>query len=218
MHSVVRFTLWILTAVFALTSILAIGGVVYLWFYAEDGRQLPYLGWLLTLTVAEIAGLSILIAKKGLAYLPTVLSNKGPNDTEEFMSAFLGSGSSATIVSNRLSWLTSSQSLQTRLQQLARSGVSIEIIMTNEMMPSVRKPLEDAGVKFFVTGEDTPPESRFTLINANRAGSQKLAIARGVHPNHEITIFDTTSGPQIIAMAQDIITKCKRLSDAHKVE
>jgi len=40
-----------------------------------------------------------------------------------------------------------------------------------------------------------------------------LAIARGSHPDHEITIFDNNSGPQIVAMAKDIIRKSKALSE-----
>ncbi len=70
------------------------------------------------------------------------------------------------------------------------------------------------GASFIVTNENTLPEARFTLVNGDRSGAEKLAIARGVHPDHVITIFDNNSGPQIIAMAKDIIRKSKKLSDA----
>jgi hypothetical protein len=69
-------------------------------------------------------------------------------------------------------------------------------------------------VIFYTTGEDSPPEARFTLVNGHRSGAEKLAIARGGHPEHEITIFDNNSGPQIIAMAKDIIRKSKALAHA----
>ncbi len=51
-------------------------------------------------------------------------------------------------------------------------------------------------------------------MNGDRSGAEKLAIARGVHPEHEITIFDSNSGPQIIAMAKDIIRKSRALAHA----
>jgi hypothetical protein len=53
------------------------------------------------------------------------------------------------------------------------------------------------------------------LVNAGRSGAERLAIARGTHPNHEITIFDNSSGPQIIALAKDIIRRTKALSDEY---
>ena len=43
------------------------------------------------------------------------------------------------------------------------------------------------------------------------AGGETLAIARGTHPAHEITVFDANAGPQMIAMAKDIIRKCKEV-------
>ena len=67
--------------------------------------------------------------------------------------------------------------------------------------------------KFYVTKEKNPPESRFTLVDGHRSGAERLAIARGGHPEHEITTFDNNSGPQIIAMAKDIIRKSKELAD-----
>jgi len=218
MQHLVKTTLWVLSAMLALTALLAIGGVAYLWFWGSRHEppltDLPYLGWLLTLTIAEMASLSMLVARKGLAYLPATEVNKELAQTERFMERFLGSGSSATIVSNRLSWLVASRRLQARIAELARNGVMIEIITPKPLQEDVADPLTNAGVRFYVTHEEAPPEARFTLINANRSGSEKLAIARGVHPSHEITVFDTNSGPQTIAMAQDIVIKAKRFANA----
>jgi hypothetical protein len=222
MQHLVKTTLWVLSVMLTLTALLAIGGVAYLWFWGSSHNppltDLPYLGWLLSLTIAEMVSLALLVARKGLAYLPATETNKGLAQTEQFMERFLSSGSSATIVSNRLSWLVASQSLQTRIANLARNGVKIEFITPKPIQFDVSDALTDAGVRFYVTGEEEPPESRFTLLNANRRGSEKLAIARGVHPSHEITIFDTNSGPQIIAMALDIVMKAKRFANATAVE
>jgi hypothetical protein len=218
MQRLIKATLWILSVMLALTAMLAIGGVAYLWFWGSRSEppltDLPYLRWLLSLTIGEMVSLALLVARKGLSYLPATEVNKDLAQTEEFMERFLSSGSSATIVSNRLSWVIASPRLQKRIAELAGNGLSIEIITPKAIQDDVAAPLERAGVRFYVTHEEGPPEARFTLINANRSGSEKLAIARGVHPAHEISIFDTNSGPQIIAMAQDIVQKAKRLADA----
>ena len=85
-------------------------------------------------------------------------------------------------------------------------------------MESIRKPLESAGVRFIVTGESQSPEARFTLIDPDRSGAARLAIAKGGHPNHEITVFDSSSGPQLIGMAKDIVRKSKEIASAAPVE
>lgn len=95
-----------------------------------------------------------------------------------------------------------------------KNGTLLEIITPEEVAADIRQPLNDAGVKFYVTGDTIPPEARFTLVNGHRSGAERLAIARGGHPEHEITIFDNSSGPQIIAMAKDIIRKSKELANA----
>jgi len=82
----------------------------------------------------------------------------------------------------------------------------------------VRTLLKDVVVHFIVTNEASAPEARFTLVNADRGGGARLAIARGTHPDHEITIFDSNSGPHMIAMAKDIIRKSKLLAHAPKME
>lgn len=98
------------------------------------------------------------------------------------------------------------------LQSKIEKGTRIEIITPNEVPEALRKKLN--GASFIVTKENVSPEARFTLVNGDRSGAEKLAIARGVHPDHEITIFDNNSGPQIIAMAKDIIRKSKELANA----
>jgi hypothetical protein len=91
----------------------------------------------------------------------------------------------------------------------SQKGARFEIITAQQVDASLRKRLQPVGVHFFVLNDHTAPEARFTLINAGRSGAEKLAIARGTHPNHEITIFDNESGPQIIALAKDIVRKSK---------
>jgi hypothetical protein len=189
-----------------LTAILTLSGVAYLWFFKRTD-ELPYLHWLLVTVILEIVSFIVIFAKKGFKYLPEIRINKNQKKTLEFMEQFISMGTSATIVSNRVSWLASNENLISILKQKIDSGIRIEIITPNEVAQSLREKL--TGANFIVTGEHSAPEARFTLINGDRSGSEKLAIAQGVHPEHEITIFDNYSGPQIIAMAKDIVRKSK---------
>lgn len=217
MQSVIKHVIYVFLGIFILTAIASLGALVWLWFAGTGEAQisdLPYLKWLLGAVIAEVVGVVVLIAKKGLKYLPEVELNKTEAETLEFMKRFIDSGSSVTIVSNRIAWLRKSEPIKSAITEMARNGTSLEIITPNEVAHDIRDALVDAGVKFYVTREEMPPEARFTLVNGHRSGAEKLAIARGGHPDHEITIFDNSSGPQIIAMAKDIIRKSKALSDA----
>jgi hypothetical protein len=200
-----------------LTALLALVGIVNLWFFSQgaDGtpsKELTHLGWLVAAVIGEIIAVVVLLAKKGLKYLPESKSDQKPEDTIKFMREFVLSGTSATIVSNRVSWLATNHELLNILKEKVQAGIRIEIItpraLPNEFLTAL------TGASFIVTNEGTPPEARFTLINGDRSGAERLAIARGVHPEHEITIFDSNSGPQIIAMARDLIRKSKALADA----
>jgi hypothetical protein len=208
MLKVIRAVLWLFFAVFALTALLALGGVVYLWFYNQQA-QMPYLRWLLGLTIAEVAGTVIMIGKRGIQYLPDVRNDRSRASTFAFMSDFISHGSSVTIVSNRLAWLQDAAPVQQKILDLARTGTQFEIITAQAVERALKRKLSASGVRFYVMNDGAVPEARFTLVNADRSGAEKLAIARGTHPNHEITIFDNSSGPQIIGLAKDIVRKSK---------
>lgn len=217
MQTLVKRTLYLFVGITGLSALLALVGVAYLWFFAQsadgaENRDLPHLGWIITVVLAEIAAVAFLLARKGLKYLPETQTDKEPEQTIRFMQEFISSGTSATIVSNRVSWLANNKDLIDILKSKAQSGTRIEIITPNPLPDQLRSKL--SGAAFFVTNEPTPPEARFTLINGDRSGAERLAIARGVHPEHEITIFDNNSGPQIIAMARDLIRKSKVSGDA----
>lgn len=217
MQSVIKHVVYVFLGIFILTAIVSLGALVWLWLSGTGETpitDLPYLKWLLGAVIAEVAGVVVLIAKKGLKYLPEVELNKTEEETLKFMKRFIDSGSSVTIVSNRIAWLRKSEPIKSAITEMAQNGTSLEIITPSEVADDIRDALIKAGVKFYVTGENLPPEARFTLVNGHRSGAEKLAIARGGHPDHEITIFDNNSGPQIVAMAKDIIRKSKALSDA----
>jgi hypothetical protein len=209
MPTVLHRILWIFLVIFGLTATLTISGLVYLWFI-NPKADMPYLRWLLSIVIAEVVGTIILFAKQGFRYIPDVRKDKNRAETSKFMGDFISHGSSVTIVSNRLAWLIEATEVQAEMIALARKGTRFEILTAQPVETSLRNKLRQAGVRFFVVNDEGIPEARFTLINADRSGAEKLAIARGTHPNHEITIFDSSSGPQIIGLAKDIVRKSKR--------
>ncbi|MES9826601.1 MAG: hypothetical protein ABW127_19455 [Candidatus Thiodiazotropha endolucinida] len=217
MQKILKHAIYLFLVIFALTAFISLGALIYQWSQpTTDGvvKELPFLGWLLTTVIAEVVGVVILFAKKGMKYLPDVQVNKVEEETLKFMRNFIASGSSVTIVSNRVAWLRKSEPIRNEITDMAKNGTLLEIITPQEVDADIRQDLLDAGVMFYVTADDHPPEARFTLVDGHRSGAERLAIARGGHPEHEITIFDNNSGPQIIAMAKDIVRKSKELANA----
>jgi hypothetical protein len=217
MQKILKHAIYLFLIIFGLTAVISLGALVFLWSQSttEEGiKELPYLGWLLSTVIAEVVGVVIIFAKKGLKYLPEVEINKKESETLQFMKKFIDSGSSVTVISNRVAWLRKSEPIKNAIIGMAKNGTLLEIITPYEVELDIKQPLEAAGVKFYVTNDATPPEARFTLVDGHRSGAERLAIARGGHPEHEITTFDNNSGPQIIAMAKDIIRKSKELANA----
>lgn len=211
MQSLVKHTLYLFLIITGLTAAMALVGIGYAWFSSEP-RELPHLGWLIGSVIIEVVVVILMLAEKGMKYLPDTQTDKEAKDTLKFMEKFISMGTSATVVSNRVSWLVGDDKLISILQSKIESGTRIEIITPIAVPDALREKLR--GASFIVTKEKVSPEARFTLVNGDRSGAEKLAIARGVHPDHEITIFDNNSGPQIIAMAKDLIRKSKELSNA----
>jgi hypothetical protein len=217
MQNAIKITYYIILGVFVASAALCISGLAYVWFLQspESAKSdLPYLGPLFSSLIIEAIGVVVMFAKQGMKYLPKVTTYNMPAETFKFMCDYIEQGTSVTIVSNRLTLLGQSDEFFQRVRAGAASGTQFEIITPKPIAEQTRIPLEKAGVVFLVTNETTPPEARFTLVNGHRAGAERLAIARGTHPDHEITIFDNDSGPQMIAMAKDIIRKSKALAHA----
>ena len=210
MLKIIKNTITAFVVITVMTSLLTLFGIFYMWFF-NNNQELLFIRWLIGSVIIEIVTVVILYVKYGLKYLPSVEVNKIKDKTNLFMEKFISTGTSATIVSNRLSWLTKNRSMIDMIKIKIKEGIKIEIITPKPLDRNIMSELK--GVSFFVTNEDNPPEARFTLINGERGGAEKLAISKGVHPEHEITIFDSFSGPQIIAMAKDIILKSKRLNN-----
>ena len=216
MQQMIKHGFYVFLWLFSITSTVVLICLTILWFKNLSGvqiKELPYLEWFLGLTLIEIGSIVVLFITKGLKYLPNVEINKTEEETLQFMKKFISSGSTVTIVSNRIAWLGKDTELKNEIVDMAKGGTFLEVITPKDVSDEIAKDLKEAGVQFLVT-KDKEPEARFTLVNGNRSGSEKLAIARGSHPEHEITIFDNNSGPQMIAMAKDIIHKSRELANA----
>lgn len=214
MQKILKHTLYIFLFIFVATALITFAGVFKLWFLDGDPSKLTYLDGFVAAVITEVTAIIIAFAKTGLKYLPEVITNKNEDETLDFMKRFIDSGSSVTIVSNRVAWLRKGHTIIEEIKEMAQAGSALEIITPLEVEEEVMTLLKASGVNFYFTNEKQAPEARFTLVNGNRSGAERLAIAKGVYPDHEITIFDNHSGPQIIAMAKDIIRKSKELANA----
>lgn len=132
MQNLVKHTLYLFLAITGLTALLAIIGLVYVWFFSEK-TELPHLGWLITAVIAEIIAVVLMLAKKGMKYLPDTKTDKQPEDTLKFMEEFILTGTSATVVSNRVSWLSGDARLISILQSKIESGTRIEIVTPKDV-------------------------------------------------------------------------------------
>jgi hypothetical protein len=213
---IVKATLWTFLVVVALNAVLALAGIAWVWI-GQSGtapaRDLPYLRWLVSSVVAEIVAVVVLLARRGLSYMPHVETHREEAATLRFMHGLIQKGSTITIVSNRASWLARAPDVLDTIAQKARDGILVEVIVSHIESEELRKRLSEAGVALHETNRP-PPEARFTLVNGNRTGAEILAIARGTHPDHEVTVFDSASGPQIIGMAKDIVRSLKSIRTA----
>lgn len=215
MRGLTHSIMYSLLGILGISALISFGGLLYLW--GSGQQELPYLWWLLSITVGDGVALLFLFARRGLGYMPTVTISKTEDHALDVMGKLLQHATSVAIVSNRASWLGRSSKFRASLMGRARAGVSVEIITRIEVPAEVHDEISESGVKFSLSGDGRPPEARFTLINEDRAGAEVLAIARGVLPKHEITLFDNDSGPQMIAMAKDILRKLRSGAHANEV-
>ena len=210
MQKIIKNALGVFIGITIITACTAIVGIGIVWYTGKN--DLPYLSLLMTSVLIEIVAVVIAFSKKGLKYLPDVVIAKEVTDTMNFMKDFFKDASSISIVSNRVSWLTGNEDIKNDLIEKLKRGIRIEIFTPKALDPILKEQLK--GIIFYETNEETPPDARFTLINGDRGGCERLAIARGNYPEHEITTFDGYSGPQMISMAKDIVKKCKEQSNA----
>jgi hypothetical protein len=217
MMKLMRWTAWSFLAVYVASAIVTLLGVAYL-LWKEPVPTPTYMEWLIGSCICQTVAVLVFIVRKGVSYIPDIHACRDREKNRRFLKEFIERGSTVQIVSRDISWIQSSDDMQKSIISRSLAGTRIEIFTPQEITDSVRHPLEEAGICFFVTGEDTSPEARFTLINGSNCGAEQLAIAKGSYPHREITVFDSVSGPQIIGMAKDIIRRSKDMANAKTLE
>ena len=131
MQSITKHAIYIFLIIFALTALMCLGALGYLWYSSianNSKTDLPYLSWLLGVVIAEVVGFVVVLAKKGVKFLPEVKMNETEDQTFKFMLDFINSGSSVVIVSNRVAWLNRSAHIVPAIVAMANKGRLIEII------------------------------------------------------------------------------------------
>lgn len=204
--------------IFALTGLMTLIGVGVLWtsnIFHKPISDLPYLHFLMFALIAELLSCIFAMAKYGFKYLPQIEIKKSQEATLQFMKKFIRNASTVTIISNRISWIDDAFISEVKIKK--NEGIKIKIIIPKQQdtdIPKITALKEILENDLLITQEKEAPEARFTLLNSGRSGAERLAIAKGVYPQHEITIFDNYSGPQIIGMAKDIIRKSEEIANA----
>ena len=79
MQKILKHAIYLFLVIFGLTAFISIGALVFLWSQStavQGIKELAHLDWLLITVIAEVVGVVILFAKKGMKYLPEVEINK----------------------------------------------------------------------------------------------------------------------------------------------
>ena len=122
MNNLIKNTYYVFLLITLLTALITLFGLWSMWSEGKTLDDFPLLEWLVTTFIVEVLAIIFAVARKGLKYLPDVQTDKKTSDTLIFMEQFLSAGTSATIVSNRLSWLTNQSDLLSTLQRKIESG------------------------------------------------------------------------------------------------
>ncbi len=96
MQNLVKHALYLFLWITGLTALITLAGISYVWFFSE-AKELPHLEWLIGSVIVEIAVVVLMLARKGMKYLPDTQTDKEPKDTLKFMEDFISTGTSVTI-------------------------------------------------------------------------------------------------------------------------
>lgn len=142
--------------------------------------------------------------------LPEIQVNQTKSETYKFMTDFISKASSSVIiVSNSLRWLEDSDAKDV-INAINKKGSAVEIITPKALSEEIRQQISKT--IFLNTGSESPPMARFTLINVNCPANVQLAISLDAHPNHQIVVYDNSSGAHIISLASDLVSNYRRCS------
>lgn len=209
-----RVLFWTFVLIFVITFGVTTSGLIRIWWFDTPLESLPYLRWLIGLTIGEVCvGVVSLfydlfgIRRKGTEELEGLEGQLFKTDEQinQFMKEFIAKGSTADIFSTKLSWVTGDKSVENFLIEHVSKGNEVWVYLPNANATARR--LQQAGVKLVTYGAlGFVPTTRFTLINRNVAGSRVLAVGSGVKPKFRIREFTDQKHPKVVAMARDLTT------------
>jgi len=87
MERVMKAIWWILTVLFAITAIITIFGIVYIWFI-NPNIKLPYMNILFTNLIVEGIALILLLARQSIHYMPKLKVYKNSEEVNKFLKEF----------------------------------------------------------------------------------------------------------------------------------
>lgn len=212
---------WTFVGIFIITFGITVSGLIQIWWFDTPLEKLPYLRWLIGLTIGEV-GVGVVtlfydllgIRRKGMEELkePEGQLFKTDKQINKFMKKFIVKGSTADIFSSQLSWVAGDKSVKDFLIEHVSKGNEICVYLPT--LNATARGLQQAGVQVFTYGAlDFEPTCRFTLINRDIAGSRVLAVGSGVKPQFRISEFTDWEHPKVVAMARDLTTILRGVSE-----
>lgn len=136
------------------------------------------------------------------------LGPKYAGKIERYMAKWVSRGGRVSIVSRDLSW-AKGRTIKSLLAAKA-AGAELEIYVPHRS-PIVDK-LESAGALVFLTGMESGPAARFTIVNSGRADAD-VAIGRTVAGRHQIEEF-AVGASAVGALTQDLLAMARQLADS----
>lgn len=190
-----------LTIVFLVTFVVATT-LAFLSLLAIVPIEQPIKGTLWGLCITQVVGLVLRWQKGG--FLPRTEKHfRDPKKINPYLNRFISGGSDIVIFSNTFSWVN--KELQGILRAKADGGQSVTLYA-----PKANKKINYLERNFGVTvinysSLKIMPRVRFTLLDRNRAGAERLAIGQGDPTNFRISEFTSGRDPQVVAMASMLV-------------
>ncbi len=187
-HSGLRLLLAALGAMLGI--ILVIGGMVII---ISDGEWPTGFGSIVAGVPLAGASVGLLIS---LNNAPEITLCTSEADIKKFMRNFISAGSTAHIASFGLSWVRADNTMKEFLTQYVREGKHMTILAAGPT--ELTRDLDAQGITMLLYPKDVEDVPRFTIINMNRRGAERVAVAREGLPNHWIDIYSVKHHPQVI--------------------
>jgi len=158
----------------------------------------PYKGTLWSICIVQVLGLVLAWARGGR--LEKHFSN--PIEVNKYLLTFIQGGSDIVIFSNTFAWLD--DKIEHILRQKSSAGHSV-VLYAPQLNEKLNR-LQGTGIAVRVYKSlNLVPRVRFTLLDRNRAGSERLAVGQGDPSDFRVSQFRASHDPQVVAMASMIV-------------